>query len=295
MSSAHIDLSELRFDGTSKLAIDKESTRIDDIYADKDEYEHELDSLRAKIDERQRVMYAHDRYSLLTIFQAMDAAGKDGTIRAVFSGVNPHGVDVHSFTRPSAEELDHNFLWRTSIAMPPRGHIGVFNRSYYEEVLVCRVHPEIVTEYQKMPGAQTRDLDELFRDRFEAIRAFERYAADNGTLIVKFFLHLSRDEQRARFLSRIDEPHKNWKFSENDVKERAFWNDYQAAFEDAINETATPHAPWFVVPADDKKTMRLIVARAVLDALERMEMDYPGVSTERAAQLARWRERLLAD
>ncbi|MGD8808671.1 MAG: polyphosphate kinase 2 family protein, partial [Gammaproteobacteria bacterium] len=240
-------------------------------------------------------MYAHDRYSLLTIFQAMDAAGKDGTIRAVFSGVNPHGVDVHSFTRPSAEELDHNFLWRTSIAMPPRGHIGVFNRSYYEEVLVCRVHPEIVTEYQKMPGAQTRDLDELFRDRFEAIRAFERYAADNGTLIVKFFLHLSRDEQRARFLSRIDEPHKNWKFSENDVKERAYWNDYQAAFEDAINETATPHAPWFVVPADDKKTMRLIVARAVLDALERMEMDYPGVSTERAAQLARWRERLLKD
>jgi PPK2 family polyphosphate:nucleotide phosphotransferase len=295
MSSAHIDLSELRFDGTRKLAIDEASTRIDDIYADKDEYEHELESLRAKIDERQRVMYAHDRYSLLTIFQAMDAAGKDGTIRAVFSGVNPHGVDVHSFTRPSAEELDHNFLWRTSIAMPPRGHIGVFNRSYYEEVLVCRVHPEIVTEYQKMPGAQTRDLDELFRDRFEAIRAFERYAADNGTLIVKFFLHLSRDEQRARFLSRIDEPHKNWKFSENDVKERAYWNDYQAAFEDAINETATPHAPWFVVPADDKKTMRLIVARAVLDALERMEMDYPGVSTERAAQLARWRERLLKD
>jgi len=290
-----IDLAEYRFDGTRKFTVAQSRTRIKDVYSDDHDYEDRLDHLRGQIDARQRMMYAHDRYSLLAVFQAMDAAGKDGTIRAVFSGVNPHGVDVHSFRRPSAEELDHNFLWRTSVAMPPRGHIGVFNRSYYEEVLVCRVHPEIVTEYQKMPGAFTRDLDELFRDRFEAIRAFERYAADNGTFVIKFFLNLSRDEQRERFLSRIDEPEKNWKFSDSDVAERAFWDDYQIAFEDAINETATPHAPWFVVPADDKKTMRLIVAHAVLEALEQMDMSYPGVSDERAAELAVWRQQLVDD
>jgi len=290
-----IDLGDFRYEGARRFTLAESRTRIKEVYSDDEEYEDRLDHLRGQIDARQRMMYAHDRYSLLAVFQAMDAAGKDGTIRAVFSGVNPHGVDVHSFRRPSAEELDHNFLWRTSVAMPPRGHIGVFNRSYYEEVLVCRVHPEIVTEYQKMPGAYTRDLDELFRDRFEAIRAFERYAADNGTFVIKFFLNLSRDEQRARFLSRIDEPEKNWKFSDSDVRERAFWDDYQIAFEDAINETASAHAPWFVVPADDKKTMRLIVAHAVLDALEQMDMSYPGVSDERAAELAVWRQQLIDD
>ena len=181
------------------------------------------------------------------------------------------------------------------VAMPSRGHIGVFNRSHYEEVLVCKVHPEIVTEYQKLPHEATRNLDALFRDRYEAIRAFERYAADNGTPVVKFFLNLSRDEQRKRFLARIDEAEKNWKFSEGDVEERGFWDRYQQAYEDAINETATPYAPWYAVPADDKKTMRLIVASAVLEALNGMEMQYPTVSEARAAELQRYRQRLLDD
>lgn len=290
-----IDFSGIRFDGSRQLDIRRAPTRIAPLYETQKDYRKRIRKLRRKIDSKQRMMYAHDRYSLLAIFQAMDAAGKDGTIRAVFSGVNPHGVNIHSFKRPSEEELDHNFLWRTSLAMPARGHIGVFNRSYFEEVLVCRVHPEIVTEYQKMPGSHSRDLDMLFEDRFEAIRAFERYSADNGTLIVKFFLNISRDEQRERFLSRIDEPHKNWKFSKSDVAERAFWNDYQAAFQDAINETAAPHAPWYVVPADDKKTMRLIVAQAVLEALEQMDMRYPRVSPQRAGELKAYREQLLQD
>ena len=290
-----IEIDDIRFDGSKPFDIARSKTRISDLYENKKDYEKQIEELRGEIDSKQRMMYAHDRYSLLSVFQAMDAAGKDGTIRAVFSGVNPHGVEIHSFKRPSQKELDHNFLWRTTVAMPARGHIGVFNRSYFEEVLVCRVHPEIVTEYQKMPGGDTRDLDTLFADRFEAIRSFERYSADNGTLIIKFFLNISRDEQRERFLSRIDELHKNWKFSKSDVEERAYWDDYQAAFEDAINETSAPHAPWFVVPADDKKNMRLIVAQAVLDALQQMEMSYPAVSDDRAEELRLYRNELLDD
>jgi PPK2 family polyphosphate:nucleotide phosphotransferase len=291
----NIDWNEIRFDGTKKLSISVAKTRIPDLYDSKEDYETKIGELRAKIDERQRIMYAHDRYSLLAVFQAMDAAGKDGTIRAVFSGVNPHGVDIHSFTRPSRTELDHNFLWRTTVATPRRGHIGIFNRSYYEEVLVCRVHPEIVTESQRLPDDTTRNLDTLFKDRFEAIRAFERYSTDNGTVVIKFFLNISRDEQRERFLARIDNPDKNWKFSEADVHERTFWDDYQRAYEAAVNETASPHAPWFAVPADDKKTMRLIVAQAVLHALDDMDMGYPEVSAERVEQLHQYRKKLIED
>ena len=290
-----IDWKSIRYDGKRKFSVGGVATRIADLYDDKEDYKRQLSELTDAIDEYQRVMYAHDRYSVLAIFQAMDAAGKDGTIRAVFSGVNPHGVHVSSFKHPTDTELDHNFLWRTTVAMPPRGHIGVFNRSYYEEVLICRVHPEIVTEYQKMPEEATRDIDQLFEDRYQAIRAFERYAADNGTLVLKFFLNLSRDEQRERFLSRIDEPHKNWKFSESDLKERGFWDDYQVAYEHAINQTATPYAPWFVVPADDKRTMRLIVASAVLDALKQFDMDYPELTEEQRNNLKHWRAQLVAD
>lgn len=291
----NIDWDQIRFDGSATFDAGASITRIPDLYDDKDHYEDKIERLREQIDERQQVMYAHDRYSLLCVFQAMDAAGKDGTIRAVFSGVNPHGVEVNSFKRPSETELDHNFLWRIMVAMPQRGHIGVFNRSHYEEVLVCKVHPEIVTKHQKLPAEATRDLDALFADRYEAIRAFERYAADNGTLILKFFLNISRDEQRQRFIARIDEPEKNWKFSEGDVAERGFWNDYQRAYQDAVNQTARPYAPWFVVPADDKKTMRLIVAEAVLDALRSMDMAYPAVSPERVRELQRYRDQLAAD
>jgi len=291
----NIDWDDIRFDGKRRFSVKHTKTRISDLYEDKQDYEQQIEKLRDAIDRRQRVMYAHDRYSLLTVFQAMDAAGKDGTIRAVFSGVNPHGVEISSFKRPSETELDHNFMWRTTVAMPRRGHIGVFNRSYYEEVLVCKVHPEIVTEHQKMPEEATRDREALFEDRYQAIRAFERYSADNGTLVLKFFLNLSRDEQRERFLSRIDEPHKNWKFSEADLRERGFWDDYQRAYEDAINETAAPYAPWFVVPADDKRTMRLIVACAVLEALEGMDMSYPEVSNARAEALKKYRKQLVDD
>ena len=290
-----IDWENIRFDGSRRFTAKGSTTRIPDLYEDKDDYREKIRALRDEIDERQRMMYAHDRYSLLAVFQAMDAAGKDGTIRAVFSGVNPHGVEINSFKRPSERELDHNYLWRIHRAMPLRGHIGVFNRSHYEEVLVCKVHPEIVTEHQKMPDEATEDLGALFEDRYEAIRNFERYAADNGTMIVKFFLNLSRDEQRDRFLSRIDKPQKNWKFSAGDVKERAFWDDYQQAYEDAINETAAPHAPWYVVPADDKKTMRLIVASAVLEALNGMDMEYPSVTPERLEELQAYREQLIND
>jgi PPK2 family polyphosphate:nucleotide phosphotransferase len=290
-----IDWDCIRFDGKQQFSTECSKTSIPKLYEDKRDYERQIERLREEIDERQRVMYAHDRYSLLAVFQAMDAAGKDGTIRAVFSGVNPHGVEITSFKRPSETELDHNFMWRTTVAMPRRGHIGVFNRSYYEEVLVCKVHPEILTEYQKMPEEATRGLESLFEDRYEAIRAFERYAADNGTLILKFFLNISRDEQRERFLSRIDEPEKNWKFSESDVRERGFWDDYQQAYMDAINATATPYAPWYAVPADDKRTMRLIVANAVLQSLNGMDMAYPEVSKDRAEALKAYRNQLAKD
>ena len=290
-----IDWKDIRFDGKKTFSTKKTKTRVPDLYENKNDYEEQIAKLRDAIDKLQRVMYAHDRYSLLVVFQAMDAAGKDGTIRAVFSGVNPHGVDISSFKRPSDTELDYNFMWRTTVAMPRRGHIGVFNRSHYEEVLVCKVHPEIVTEYQKMPDEATRDLDALFEDRYQAIRAFERYSADNGTLVLKFFLNLSRDEQRDRFISRIDESHKNWKFSEADLRERGFWDDYQVAYEEAINKTATPYAPWFVVPADDKRTMRLIVAQAVLEALEGMDMSYPEVSKKQAQALKKYRKQLVDD
>lgn len=290
-----IDWDGIRFDGRRRFDIAEASTRLPKLHDGRKDYKKQIKALRKEIDRRQRVMYAHDRYSLLVVFQALDAAGKDGTIRAVFKGVNPHGVEITSFKRPSEHELDHNFLWRATVAMPPRGHIGVFNRSHYEDVLVCRVHPEIVTEYQKMPDEATRDLDQLFEDRYDAIRAFERYSADNGTLVVKFFLNISRDEQRERFLARIDDPDKNWKFSEADVRERRFWNDYQQAFEDAINHTARPYAPWYAVPADDKRTMRLIVARAVLEALDGMDMAYPAVSDDRAAELQRYSELLSGD
>ncbi|MBB5212781.1 PPK2 family polyphosphate kinase [Microbulbifer hydrolyticus] len=291
----NIDWKAIRFDGKEEYRQGKSPTWIDPLYTDKKDYQKKIRKLRSDIDVRQQVMYAHNRYSLLTIFQALDAAGKDGTIRAVFNGVNPHGVEITSFKHPTSAELEHNFLWRTSIVMPKRGNIGVFNRSYYEEVLVCRVHPELITEYQKIPGEHTRDLDALFASRFEAIRALERYSADNGTVTLKFFLNLSRTEQRNRFLSRIDEPDKNWKFSEADLKERGFWDDYQRAFEDMINETATPHAPWFVVPADDKKNMRLIVASAVLQALDEMKMCYPTVSKARRKELREYRKQLLKD
>ncbi len=230
----------------------------------------------------QDILAAQDRWGLLLIFQAMDAAGKDGTIKHVMSGVNPQGVQVSSFKAPSAEELNEGFLWRTEKNVPARGRIGIFNRSYYEEVLVVRVHPELLAK-QKLPEALvTKDI---WKERFDDINAFERYLTRNGIAVVKFFLHVSRKEQRRRFLERLTNPEKNWKFSLSDVAEREHWDDYQDAYEDMIRHTASKHAPWYVVPADNKWFTRLIVSEVVVDALEAMKLKYPKVDKEVMQQL----------
>jgi len=237
----------------------------------------------------QDVLAAQDRWGLLLIFQAMDAAGKDGTIKHVMSGVNPQGVDVWSFKAPSADELQHGYLWRTMKAMPERGHIGIFNRSHYEEVLVVRVHPEIL-ENQKLPKPLV--TKHIWQERFEDINNFERYVTRNGIAVVKFFLHVSKKEQKRRFLERLDTPDKNWKYSASDVKERQFWDEYQEAYEDMIRHTASEHAPWYVVPADNKWFTRLVVAQAVVDALKVMNLKYPKVSGAEKAALAQARQQL---
>jgi PPK2 family polyphosphate:nucleotide phosphotransferase len=231
----------------------------------------------------QDMLYAQDRWAVLCIFQAMDAAGKDGAIKHVLSGVNPQGCHVTSFKAPTATELDHDFLWRHVGALPARGVIGIHNRSWYEEVLVARVHPELL-DRQRLPAA-LRGRKQLMDERLEDIAGFERYLARQGVLVLKFFLHVSREEQRKRFLSRIDEPEKNWKFHAADVAERAHWDDYQAAYGKAIRATAAPHAPWFVVPADSKWFTRLVVAEAITEALEDLELHYPQITEAERARL----------
>lgn len=262
-----------RYDGTEKLSIDKAPTKVDDLYKDSDEYEDILRQQAAEIDKLQDELYAHNRFGLLVIFQALDAAGKDGTIQHVFTGTNPVGVKVASFKRPTDEELDHDFLWRSWRELPERGKIGIFNRSYYEETLVTKVHPEILTQSQRLPKESTEDLDKLFKHRFKAIRAMEKYLYQNGFPTVKFFLHVSKDEQADRLIARIQDLEKNWKFDEGDVKERNFWKEYQQAYEDTINKTARKRAPWYVIPADDKKNMRLLVGRVIIEELKKIPMD----------------------
>ena len=240
--------------------------------------------------ELQDVLYAQDRWSLLLIFQAMDAAGKDGTIKHVMSGVNPQGCQVSSFKGPTSEDLDHDYLWRCVKQLPERGRIGIFNRSYYEETLVVRVHPEFLAG-QKLPKeCVTKDI---WKERFQDIRAFERYLHRNGTAVVKFFLHISKEEQQKRFLERLDDPDKNWKFSVNDARERSFWDDYMEAYEETIRETASENSPWYVVPADNKWFTRVIVAAAVIDALAAMKLQYPKVSEAKRQELAATRKELL--
>jgi PPK2 family polyphosphate:nucleotide phosphotransferase len=237
----------------------------------------------------QDMLYAQDRWSVLLVFQAMDAAGKDSAIKHVMSGVNPQGCQVFSFKRPSAEELDHDYLWRTTRSLPERGRIGVFNRSYYEEVLVARVHPSILAAQNLPPKLVT---DRVWDERLEDIATFERYLARNGTLILKFFLNVSKEEQKKRFLARLDEPEKHWKFEPQDIAERRHWDAYMHAYEAAIRATAAPHAPWFVVPADAKWFTRLTVAAAVIDAMDGLELHYPQVPKEKRAQFAAAREEL---
>jgi PPK2 family polyphosphate:nucleotide phosphotransferase len=236
-----------------------------------------------KLNSLQQLHYASNQYALLLIFQGMDAAGKDGAIRHVMSGVNPEGCEVFSFKQPSAEELEHDFLWRSTCRLPERGRIGIFNRSYYEEVLVVRVHPEILRS-QGLPK-EFRKEKEIWEHRYASIVDLEKHLYRNGTKIVKIFLHLSHEEQRKRFLERIDEPEKNWKFSTSDIHERKYWKDYMKAFEECIHATSTYHAPWYVVPADDKENARLIVSQIVLDALEELKMTYPKVTEKRRIEL----------
>lgn len=257
----------------------------DTLHLESDDKPKAKDALEAGVDilaELQDVLYAQDRWSVLLIFQAMDAAGKDGAIKHVMSGVNPQGCQVFSFKAPTSEDLDHDYLWRCMKCLPERGRIGIFNRSYYEETLVVRVHRELL-DHQKLPA----DLvgKDIWNDRFEDIRNFERYLARNGTIIRKFFLHVSNEEQRQRFLARLDDPDKNWKFSAGDAAERGHWDEYMRAYEDMIRNTATKYAPWYVVPADNKWFTRLVVASAVIDALASLNLSYPKVGKEKLAEL----------
>ncbi|BBF92759.1 polyphosphate kinase 2 family protein [Blastochloris tepida] len=259
---------------------------------DKDSAREALQSGVERLSDLQEKLYAQDRWSVLLIFQAMDAAGKDGAIKHVMSGINPQGCHVTPFKAPSATELDHDFLWRCQLALPERGRIGIFNRSYYEEVLVARVHEEVLARQKLPPELVT---DRIWEQRFEDIRNFERYLARNGTVILKFFLHVSKAEQKKRFLERIDDPAKNWKFSAGDVAERAHWQRYMTAYEDMIQHTAAEAAPWFVVPADNKWFTRLVVASAVIKRLEGLKLAFPKVDDATKAALREARKTLMAE
>jgi PPK2 family polyphosphate:nucleotide phosphotransferase len=256
----------------------------------KEEAKDFLEKGVARLSDLQQTLYAQDQWAVLVILQGMDGAGKDSVIRHVMSGVNPQGCEVYSFKQPSQEDLNHDFLWRASKLLPQRGRIGIFNRSYYEEVLVVRVHPELLRKEQ-IPNAIEKK--KIWKERFEDINSFESYLNRNGVLVRKFFLHLSKEEQRNRFLSRLDEPDKNWKFSEADVKERERWEDYMQAYEDMIRHTATPHAPWFVVPADHKWFTRMVVASVIIDTLESLHLTFPRVDEAKRKELDAARELLL--
>jgi PPK2 family polyphosphate:nucleotide phosphotransferase len=272
-----------------KVNLKKWPTRMQPVYGSKEEYQQLLSEHTARLSARQQLLYAANRYAVLIIFQAMDAAGKDGAIKHVMSGINPQGCQVYSFKQPSATELQHDFLWRTTRALPERGRIGIFNRSYYEEVLIVRVHPEILAR----EGVEKRALPSIWEDRYRSITDLERHLDRSGTRIIKFFLHLSKEEQRKRFLQRIDKPEKNWKFSAADIEERKFWKSYTSAYEKCLSATSSDHAPWYVVPADDKENARLVVSRIVLETLEELKMSYPKTTPQRRRELLSIRKQLL--
>jgi PPK2 family polyphosphate:nucleotide phosphotransferase len=270
--------------------LDKWPTKIDTLYTSAKQYRKILDDHVEQLSAQQELLYASNKYALLLIFQAMDAAGKDGAIKHVMSGVNPQGCQVFSFKHPSAEELQHDFLWRTTRNLPERGRIGIFNRSYYEEVLIVRVHPELLKGEALVDAP--RDDDAFWGQRYRSITDLERHLHANGTRIVKVFLHLSKEEQRKRFLARIDDPDKNWKFSPDDIKERGFWSDYMRAYAACLSATSTPEAPWYVVPADDKKDARLIVSQIVLDTFAGLTLSYPTASAAHQQALEAIRKEL---
>ena len=284
-----IDLPDLRVRPGSKVRLKSIDTDSTGSYESKETAQKHLKKGIEELRRMQEMLYAQDQQALLLVFQAMDGAGKDSTIEHVMSGVNPQGCQVFSFKAPSAEELDHDFLWRTAKCLPERGRIGIFNRSYYEETLVVRVHPEFLDK-QRLP----RELatDRIWDHRFEDIRNWEKYLTRNGTVIRKFYLHVSRDEQKRRFLARLEEPEKNWKFQAGDVKERALWDDYQRAYEDMLGSTSTPYAPWHIIPADHKWFARLAVADIIIDTLRSMKLHYPKISKETRAGLDAARQSL---
>jgi PPK2 family polyphosphate:nucleotide phosphotransferase len=273
-----------------EVDLKKWPTTVKPVYTSKEHYKKLLEEHVAQLSSLQQLLYASNRHAVLLIFQAMDAAGKDGAIKHVMSGVNPQGCQVFSFRHPSLTELQHDFLWRTTRDLPERGRIGIFNRSYYEEVLIVRVHPEILRS-EGLPDALL-DETEVWHDRYRSIVDLEKHLYSNGTRIIKFFLHLSKEEQRKRFLARIDEPEKNWKFSLADIEERKFWKNYMTAFEECLSATSTRESPWHVVPADDKENARLIVSQIVLDTLEGLKMTYPKTSQKRRQELLAIRKRL---
>jgi len=285
-----IDSHAYRVPEGTKVKLRKWATLAPPVYKSNHQYRKILESHAEQLSSLQEVHYAANRYALLLIFQAMDAAGKDGAIRHVMSGINPQGCQVFSFKVPSAAELEHDFLWRTTRLLPPRGYIGIFNRSYYEEVLIDRVHPKLLrAEFAE----STRDSKKLWEGRYRSIVDLEQHLHRNGTRIVKFFLHLSKEEQRKRFLARIDEPQKNWKFSMADIREREFWKDYMRAYEGCLSATSSDIAPWYIVPADDKPSARLIVSQVLLDTLNALGSSYPAVDARQRRELRAVRRRLM--
>jgi PPK2 family polyphosphate:nucleotide phosphotransferase len=276
-------ISDFKVDDKKNFKIKKVKNKIKDFYDSKSEYSDFLSGFRAELDDLQSKLYANSKYGILVIFQAMDAAGKDGTMKAVFQDVNPLGMKFYSFKRPTAKELNHDFLWRCFKQLPERGSLQVFNRSYYEEVLVVKVHEDILHNQQRIPDELlTKDV---WKERYDDIRNFEKYLSNNGIKVIKFFLNVSKEEQSDRLIERIEDASKNWKFEDGDIKERGFWNDYMNAYEDMINETSTEKNPWYVVPADDKKNMRLIVAKIMTENLKELNLDYPESSEERQTEL----------
>ena len=285
-----IDSGKFRTQSGEKVNLKKWETRTKHVYKSKDDYKEILAEHVKTMSELQSLLYASSRYSVLLIVQAMDTAGKDGVIKHVMSGLNPQGCEVFSFKQPSAEELGHDFLWRTYCRLPRRGRIGIFNRSYYEEVLIARVHPEIL-DNQGLPD-ELLDKKNIWHDRYRSIVDMEKHLHRNGTKIIKLFLHLSKDEQRKRFIGRIDDPDKNWKFSPADIQERGYWKQYMDAYEDCLTATSAKHSPWYVVPADDKENARLIVSQIVLDTLKELKMSYPKTTVKHKKQLEEIRKQL---
>jgi PPK2 family polyphosphate:nucleotide phosphotransferase len=283
------DTNRYRIPYNERIALEDCETRVEPLYDSKKDYRKRLKKQVKALREMQQIHYAHDRYALLLIFQAMDAAGKDGAIKHVMSGVNPQGCQVFSFKKPNESDLEHDFLWRTARCLPERGRIGIFNRSYYEEVLVVRVHPEVL-HGQKLPGDDISD--DIWENRFRSIVEHENHLHRNGTRIVKFYLHVSREEQLKRFIARIDNPDKNWKFSFGDVEERKFWPQYMHAYEECLNATSTETAPWYVIPADDKKNARLLISEVILQTYQSMDMHYPVTDEARREELRTIREQL---